>query len=231
MMAQRRSGTFVRTNFLLSILCFVLVLYSTFLTRSGVLGETSVHSFVDPGNWAYWLLLAVIFVFGVFGFGLLLRRIRQMPRVPVEHSIFSREFALYLGAFTICFAAIFITIGTSSPIITGILKGRAAAVDIAFYVKTTLPLGIALSLLAGIGQLLWWKSSNKKALLASLLYPLISAVVFTCHFFIRRLIRALRQSVGRVPNISGKSQICRGRNSAHRARPPFPRICGKLALR
>jgi len=184
MMAQRRSGTFVRTNFLLSILCFVMVLYSTFLTRSGVLGETSVHSFVDPGNWAYWLLLAVIFVFGVFGFGLLLRRMRQMPRVPVEHSIFSREFALYLGAFTICFAAIFITIGTSSPIITGILKGRAAAVDTAFYVKTTLPLGIALSLLAGIGQLLWWKSSSRKALLASLFYPLISAVVFTAGLLI-----------------------------------------------
>lgn len=178
MMAQRRSGTFVRTNFVLSILCFVMVLYSTFLTRSGVLGETSVHSFVDPGMWAYWLLLGVIFVFGFLGFGLLLRRMKEMPKVPVEHSIFSREFALYLGAFTICFAAIFITIGTSSPIITGIIKGRAAAVDTSFYVKTILPLGIVAALLAGVGQLLWWRNSSPKMLLTGLLYPLVSAAVF-----------------------------------------------------
>jgi cytochrome c-type biogenesis protein CcmF len=178
MMAQRRSGTFVRTNFTLSILCFVMVLYSTFLTRSGVLGETSVHSFVDPGMWAYWLLLGVIFVFGVLGFGLLARRVKEMPRVPVEHSIYSREFALYLGAFTICIAAIFITIGTSSPIITGLIKGRAAAVDTSFYVKTILPLGIVIAILAGVGQLLWWKNSSRQALLAGLLYPLVSSTAF-----------------------------------------------------
>ncbi len=184
MMAQRRSGTFVRTNFVLSIMCFLMVLYSTFLTRSGVLGETSVHSFVDPGMWAYWLLLGVIVFFGLLGFGLLLRRMKEMPKIPVEHSVYSREFALFLGAFAICFAAVFITIGTSSPIITGILKGKAAAVETSFYVKTTLPLGIAIALLAGIGQLLWWKTSNTRQLLASLFYPLLSAVVFGVGLFL-----------------------------------------------
>jgi cytochrome c-type biogenesis protein CcmF len=179
MMAQRRSGTFVRTNFVLSILCFVMVLYSTFLTRSGVLGDTSVHSFVDPGMWAYWLLLGFLISFMAFGFGLLLRRMREMPKIPVEHSIYSREFALFIGAFTICFAAVFITIGTSSPIITNIIKGRAAAVDIAYYVKTTLPLGIVIALLTGIGQILWWKTSNAKEIFQSSIYPLISTVLFT----------------------------------------------------
>ena len=179
MMAQRRSGTFVRTNFVLSIFCFIMVLYSTFLTRSGVLGETSVHSFVDPGMWAYWLLLGVIFLFGILGFTLLFRRMKEMPKIPVEHTIYSREFALFLGAFTICFAALFITIGTSSPIITKILKGKSAAVDTSFYVKTIVPLGIVISLLAGLGQLLWWKTSSLRSLLKSLLYPLFTAVLFT----------------------------------------------------
>jgi len=183
MMAQRRSGTFVRTNFVLSIFCFLMVLYSTFLTRSGVLGETSVHSFVDAGMWAYWLLLGVIVFFGALGFGLLLRRMKEMPKIPVEHSIYSREFALFLGAFTICFAAVFITIGTSSPIITGLLKGKAAAVETSFYVKTTLPLGIVIALLAGIGQLLWWKTSNARQLLSSVVYPLISSVLFAIGLF------------------------------------------------
>ncbi len=179
MMSQRRSGTFVRTNFVLSILCFIMVLYSTFLTRSGVLGETSVHSFVSPGMWAYWILLGFILLFGGFGFGLLLRRMKEMPKIPVEHTIYSREFALFLGAFAICLAAVFITIGTSSPIITNILKGKSSAVDTAFYVKTTLPLGIIIALLAGFGQLLWWKASTAESLLKGMIYPLISTVLFT----------------------------------------------------
>ena len=187
-MSQRRSGTFVKTNFSLCILCFIMVLYSTFLTRSGVLGETSVHSFVDAGMWAYWLLLGVIFFFGLFGFGLLIRRSKEMPKIPVEHSIYSREFALFIGAFLVCFAALFITIGTSSPIITNILKGKASSIDTSFYVKTTLPIGIAVALLTGLGQLLWWKNSNAKELFRSMTYPLISAVIFTggLVFFVER---------------------------------------------
>lgn len=178
MMAQRRSGTFVRTNLVLSILCFIMVLYSTFLTRSGVLGETSVHSFVDPGMWAYWLLLGVIVLFGTVGFGLFFRRLKEMPKIPVEHSILSREFALVLGAFAICFAAVFVTIGTSSPIITNIFKGKAAAVDTVYYVKTTLPLGIVIALLAGLGQLLWWRTSKPRELLRLLVVPGVASVLF-----------------------------------------------------
>jgi cytochrome c-type biogenesis protein CcmF len=178
MMAQRRSGTFVKTNFTLAICCFVFVLYSTFLTRSGVLGDTSVHSFVDPGMWAYWLLLGCIAFFSLVGIGLLLARLKEMPKIPVEHSVVSREFALFLGASAVVFVAIFVTIGTSAPIITGILQGKKSAVDPSFYVTTTLPLGIVIAFLSGIGQLLWWRSSKAEALIRSLLGPFAAAVVF-----------------------------------------------------
>ncbi|MBI5214284.1 MAG: cytochrome c biogenesis protein CcsA [Ignavibacteriae bacterium] len=179
MMSQARSGAFVKTNFVLSILAYMLVLYSTFLTRSGVLGETSVHSFVDPGMYAYWLLLSVIFLFGGTGFYLLLSRMKEMPNVKIEHSIYSREFALFLGAYAICLSALFIVIGTSAPIITQILQGKSSAVDTSFYVKTTLPIGIAVSFLAGFGQLLWWKNSNKNKIIQGLILPLILSVLFT----------------------------------------------------
>jgi cytochrome c-type biogenesis protein CcmF len=179
MLAQRKNGTYIKTNFVLSMFCFILVLYSTFLTRSGVLGETSVHSFVDPGMWVYWLLLFVIALFSALGFGLLFSRWKEMPVVPVEHSLVSREFALFLGASSLVFAAIFIVIGTSSPIITNILKGKISAVDPSFYVTTTLPLGIAIALLSGIGQLLWWQNSKTDALLKQLLLPVILSAALT----------------------------------------------------
>jgi cytochrome c-type biogenesis protein CcmF len=178
-LTQRKSGAFVRTNFVLSLLTFVMVLYSTFLTRSGVLGDTSVHSFVDPGMWVYWLLLAFLVLFTTIGFGLLFARMKEMSRVPAQHSILSREFALLLGAFALTFVALFEVVGTSSPLITGLIRGKASAVEVGYYVKTNLPLGIIITVLSGLGQLLWWQHSKAGSLLRSMAVPLVLALVVT----------------------------------------------------
>ena len=179
MIAQRRSGAFVRTNLVLGILTFVLVLYSTFLTRSGVLGATSVHSFVEPGWLAYILLLSFIIFFGGFGLLLLFIRMREMPSVPIEYNYFSREFALFLGSAALLFIALFTIVGTSSPIITNLIKGQVSAVDISFYEQTTTPFGIAVAFLAGFAQILWWKSSDTSTVLKNILPALIIAAIAT----------------------------------------------------
>ncbi len=49
MLVNKRKPTSLFTTFLLTLGTFLLVLYSTFLTRSGVLGDTSVHSFTGDG--------------------------------------------------------------------------------------------------------------------------------------------------------------------------------------
>ena len=178
-LSQRKSGAFIRTNLALGMLCFLMVLYSTFLTRSGVLGDTSVHSFVDPGMWVYWLMIGMMASFAGLGFGMLFTRMREMPAVAVKHDYFSREFALFLGAASIMFVALFVTVGTSSPIITGILKGKTTAVDISYYSTTILPLGIAIGILAGVGQLMWWTRSKKSDVLKSLIMPTVLAGITT----------------------------------------------------
>ncbi len=182
-LSQRKSGAFVKMNLALAMLCFLLVLYSTFLTRSGVLGDTSVHSFVDPGMWAYWLLVGMMTLFASIGFGLLIKRMNEMPKVPVQHSYMSREFALFLGSATLVFAAVFVTVGTSAPIITQILQGKTTAVDISYYVTTTLPLGIAIGILSGVGQLLWWTRSSKREFLKTLSLPAGLSLVITIGLF------------------------------------------------
>jgi cytochrome c-type biogenesis protein CcmF len=179
MLSQRKSGAYVRTNIALSMLCFIFVLYSTFLTRSGVLGDTSVHSFVDPGMWAYWLLIIILSSFTLFGFGMLYRRRKEIPLPTTKHETVSREFALFLGSAALAAAAILISVGTSAPIITGIVQGKVTAVDISYYSSTTLPLGIAIGLLSGIGQLLWWTRSRKEELLKSLAVPITLALIGT----------------------------------------------------
>ena len=176
-MSQRKSGAFARTNLVLGMLCFLLVLYSTFLTRSGVLGDTSVHSFVDPGMWAYWMLVGMMLLAVVAPVILFVRRWKEIPRRPAKHDYYSREFALFLGSSALVFVALFVIVGTSSPIISDILYSKKSAVDIGYYATTTLPLGIAMGLLMGFGQLLWWTRSDRKVLLRALAPPLILAHV------------------------------------------------------
>jgi cytochrome c-type biogenesis protein CcmF len=170
-LSQRQSGAFARTNLVLGMLCFILVVYSTFLTRSGVLGDTSVHSFAEPGMWAYWLLVGMLFITVVAPAVLMARRWKEIPRRPAKHSYYSREFALFLGASTLAFIAVFVIVGTSSPIITELLYGKKSAVDISYYATTVIPLGIILALLMGLGQLLWWTRSERAALLRGLIVP------------------------------------------------------------
>ncbi len=178
-LTQRKSGAFVKTNLVLAMLCFLSVLYSSFLTRSGVLGDTSVHSFVDPGMAVYWFLIGVIILFASTGAYMLFARRKEMPRTPPQHSIYSREFALFLGASAVVASALFITVGTSAPLITNIMEGKTSAVDIAYYVKTNLPIGVAIGFLAGFGQLLWWTRTDMKGLLKMLFVPATIALVGT----------------------------------------------------
>jgi len=179
MYVQRRTGAFARWNLGMSILAFILVLYSTFLTRSGVLGDTSVHSFVDPGMWVYLLLISLILIFSFIGFGLLFARRKEIPKVKVESDLLSREYNLFLASALLLIVAGFVIVGTSSPIITKILQGKASAVDVSYYNKTTLPLGIIMALLIGLAQTMWWRRTNPEALMNSLLFPTAAATVFT----------------------------------------------------
>jgi cytochrome c-type biogenesis protein CcmF len=129
--------------------------------------------------WVYWLLLSWMAIFSAVGFGMLFVRMREMPKVPVEHSMLSRDFALFLGAAALTLMSLFVLVGTSAPIITTLAKGKASAVDIMYYVRTNLPLGIAITFLAGLGQLLWWRSSRMSSLVRRLAWPVAAAAVIT----------------------------------------------------
>ncbi len=179
LLVQRRTGGFLRANFIMGMLPFLLVLYSTFLTRSGVLGDTSVHSFETPGMWVYILLVALISFFVIIGLTLYFIRVKDIPKQKINYTLTSREFALFLGASSLVVIAGFTLIGTSAPLITNILKGQASAIDPSYYIKTNLPLAILMAAMIGLGQLFWWKKSNSQTLLKTIQLPLSAAVILT----------------------------------------------------
>jgi cytochrome c-type biogenesis protein CcmF len=177
MIVQKRSGHSHKASLILCILAYMFVIYSTFLTRSGILGDISVHSFVDLGMSNQ--LLVWIFAMGVIGFGLFAARFRELPGPGKEPSMASREFMIFCGAMLLCAAAAVIILGTSAPIFGRIFRDNPSGVPLAFYNKWTLPLAIGFTLLAGIGQLMWWNKMQIENLNRVLLRPLGLSVAST----------------------------------------------------
>ncbi len=147
-------GKYLKTNLILSVLTFVFVIYSTFLTRSGILSDASVHSFADPGMTTYLFLLGFILTFTLLGIGGVIYRWRNLHAVQLEdETILSRENGLLYGAALLIGSAIIITIGTSAPIF-------GSAVDIKFYNVMNLPIAILITLLIALSLFLRWKTTK-----------------------------------------------------------------------
>jgi cytochrome c-type biogenesis protein CcmF len=167
---QRTKGSLTRTNLLLGILSFLLVFYATFLTRSGILADFSVHSFVDLGINNY--LIGMMVFSSAIGLGLFAVRFRNIPSPKIDFRHFSREVALLLSMVVLCLSAAFIFVGMSSPIITGII-GKASQVDISYYNTVNEPIAIAIGLLLGITPFVGWSGEQKNGLLKRLSLPLL----------------------------------------------------------
>ncbi|NOX18399.1 MAG: cytochrome c biogenesis protein CcsA [Chlorobi bacterium] len=166
-------GRFGKTNLILAIMTFLLVLYSTFLTRSGILGDASVHSFSEPGNLVYWLLIAFVGLFTLLGVGGILYRWKYLEKhFQQKDDLLSRDLALFTGSVALIAAAIIILVGTSAPIFGN-------AVDISFYNELTLPIGIIIGLLNGFSLLLKWNQNKGKDLLKRSTFSLSAAVIST----------------------------------------------------
>ena len=177
MLIQRKGGMGHKAAIFMCIAAYMLVVYSTFLTRSGILGEISVHAFVDLG--LYNQLLIWILAMGVLGFGLFGHRYKELPKPRNDAPFLSREFLVFSGAALICVLATVVILGTSSPILGRLFRDNPATVPIEFYNNWSLPLAVGFMLLAGLGQLFWWNKMTFESVNRVLLGPLALAVLST----------------------------------------------------
>ena len=177
MLVQKKNSAGQKASLLLSIAAYIFVIYSTFLTRSGILGDVSVHSFVDLG--LYNQLLIWIVSIGVLGIGLFIYRFDELPTPDKEAEILSREFMILSGATLLCTTAAVIILGTSAPIFGRIFRDNPSAVPQEFYNEWTLPLALGFVFFAGLGQLFWWNKMDVETLNRVLLKPVAFATVST----------------------------------------------------
>jgi cytochrome c-type biogenesis protein CcmF len=164
---------FVKTNLILSIMIFIMVLYSTFLTRSGILGDASVHSFAEPGMAVYLFLIIFLGLFSVIGIGGIIYRWKFLTEhFSFEENILSRELALFTGSVALIAAAIIVAVGTSAPIF-------GTTVQTSFYNELNLPIAIIIGFLNGTSILLKWKHTEGKQLWKQSQLAVICTVVLT----------------------------------------------------
>lgn len=184
MIIYKNNEAALRTSYILVIATFVLVLYSTFLNRSGILGEASVHSFTDLGLSGQLLIYMLFFLF--VAIVLLVIRWKDIPSDEKEVSTYSREFWIFMGATTLCLSSFQIIAATSLPVYNKIVEGLGFVSKLAppadaptYYSKFQLWFGVGIAIFSGIGQSFWWRKIKKETLSKHLLTPLLLSLILT----------------------------------------------------
>ncbi|KAA9325279.1 cytochrome C biogenesis protein [Hymenobacter busanensis] len=185
----QRGRTGLRTAYSLVIATFLLILYATFLTRSGVLGNASVHSFTDLGLSGQLLLYLGAFV--VLSVAMLVWRWKQIPVSEKELTMYNAELWVFIGATVLCLGAFQVLVTTSIPVynalmgLFGVKTNVALPADqIAHYTKIQLWMGVFVALFSGIAQLLWWQKNSKETISNTLTIPTILTLLFASLFIL-----------------------------------------------
>ncbi len=162
---SRATGQGIRATYLFYLFTFVMIVYSTFLTRSGVLGDTSVHAFTEMG-----LEAQLLFFLGFFGLGsvaLMAWRWRSIPVPEKEEALSSREFWMFIGSLVLLMSAVLITGSTSLPVYNEIREyfnpvfdGVTLTDPEAHHNRFQIWIGIFIGVLSGIAHFLRWREKD-----------------------------------------------------------------------
>ncbi len=152
LLVQKATGALRRTNLALALGSYILVIYATFMTRSGVLANFSVHSF--PAGTLFQVLMIGLLTVVVLSVGAMAWRWNTpAPEVP-----FTLRWPMVLSSMVLILAlsGVLVGVAMSWPIISPWLSGHASAISIDFYNKVNLPLYILIFMLLAVAPFLSW---------------------------------------------------------------------------
>jgi cytochrome c-type biogenesis protein CcmF len=168
---QERRGHLRAWNFGLVILAFLLVVFGTFIVRSGVV--PSVHTFAVSaiGPWFFGFLAACL----VFSIALLAFRASALGSHGQAAPAVSREGAFVLQNLLLIGVVVVVFWGTVLPLVSGML-GQERVVGASYYERAAGPLFVAILALMAAGPLLPWRHAGSP-LLHSLRWPAGGAAI------------------------------------------------------
>jgi len=160
-MVQERRGMLKVWNMVLVILTFILALFGTFLTRSGIVA--SVHAFGESTLGPFFLGFILVALGG--SLALLFTRLPELRSRHSLESYISREAVFLYNNLLLVGLAFAVFWGTIFPVITEAVQGEKITVGVGFYNQVAMPIGIALLILTGVGPLIPWRKASGRQLL------------------------------------------------------------------
>lgn len=142
-LAKKKSSV-MSITYVAAVVNYATVMYGTFLTRSRILGDFSVHSFAESNIGLFiWIADAIILLGGLF---IIFVKAKKFPQGKMYESFGEPAFVVLLSSLLLIFIAAIVWVGMSMPLFTQI-AGQAGAVDQDFYVKSTSPIAAVLVVL------------------------------------------------------------------------------------
>ncbi len=190
-LVAKKTGYSIRPTVFFYIITLVLMIYSTYLTRSGILGDTSAHAFTKMGLENQ--LIAFLAVFLGLGLYFMIRHRKHIPTKKKEESIYSREFWMFVGSLVLLFSGILILVSTSLPVYNKIraffepgFVGNVINDPVPHYNRYQLWIAVFISMISSMtvylryGEALW--SSRSKMVMKHMAISICLAAIATFLF-------------------------------------------------
>ncbi|PYV69793.1 MAG: cytochrome C biogenesis protein, partial [Acidobacteria bacterium] len=171
-MMQEKRGMLKTWNMWLIFSTFMLAIFGTFLTRSGVVN--SVHAFAQSsiGDW-FVTFLAIILATCVYFYW------KNRSHLRGEHkleSLISRESSFLFNNLLLLLACFTVLWGTLFPVLSEWIQGHKVTVGPPFFNKVSIPVALLLLLLTAVGPLLAWRKTSFESLKRNFLWPSLGAL-------------------------------------------------------
>jgi len=173
-MIQEKRGMLKKWNLALIIGSWLLSIFGTFITRSGVI--SSVHSFTQS-NVGYFFLFFLIAA-ATASFAVYASRLPLLEAEARLESMVSREASFLFNNLLFVGIAFSVLWGTLFPILSELVQGTKVTVGPPFFNQVNIPLGLALLGLTGIGPLIAWRRASISNLQRQFAAP-VTVGVFT----------------------------------------------------
>ncbi len=171
-MMQEKKGMMKVWNMVLVSATFLLCIFGTFLTRSGVV--SSVHAFAQSSLGAWFLGFLTIAT--CFTAWLILSRLDYLKSEAQLESVLSRESSFLFNNLILLASSFAVLWGTMFPVITEYVMGEKITVGPPFFNKVNIPIGLFLLLLTGVGPLIAWRRSSWESLKRAFRWPTLGGL-------------------------------------------------------
>src|SRR5437867_792276 len=230
-MIQEKRGMLKKWNLALIIGSWLLSIFGTFITRSGVI--SSVHSFTQSS--VGYFFLAFLIVTGTASFALYASRLPLLVADTQLVSMISSEASFLFNNLLLIGIAFSVVGGTLFPNLSDPVHGTNVTVGPPFFNQVNIPLGLALLGLTGIGPLIAWRRASLPNLRRQFAVP-VTVGVFTALVLLvggmRDLYALMAIALGAFVAGTVVQEFARGTSTRHRQYgEPYLLALGRLIAR